>query len=223
MPVVALVLIAAASLLPAACGGDEDSEGTAATQPPTTTTADDRAPGKGRGLSSAGADRPRYIGRSGTATKTACELVSTHLVERLLADAGARKPEPLERSANDSLDLSFCEWRETAGPDLYVKLTLDTATRAVRRYYNLIAEARQFPTSGFRSQSDSPQLVPGVGDDGTYGGTGAFWIRSQADLTAIRDQRIVKVHFYVPGAPNAQNRDAAAELARRAFAGYGPS
>jgi hypothetical protein len=63
-------------------------------------------------------------------------------------------------------------------------------------------------------------LVRNVGDDGTYGGAGAFWIPSQLDLTSIKDQRIVKVHTYVVGASQTEARKASAELAKRAFAGY---
>jgi hypothetical protein len=102
-----------------------------------------------------------------------------------------------------------------------VKLTLDTAVRAVRRYYNLIAEARQLPNIGTGGEEASrPVLVRKVGDDGTYGGAGAFWIPAELDLTSIKDERIVKVHLYVPGASQAAAREASAELARRAFAGY---
>ena len=127
----------------------------------------------------------------------------------------------LERTANDSLDLSFCEFRDRGGPDTYVKLTLDTAVRAVRRYYNLISEARQLPSIGTGGEEDSyPVLVRNVGDDGTYGGAGAYWTPSQLDLISIKDERIVKVHFYVDGVSQVAAREASAELAKRAFAGY---
>jgi hypothetical protein len=206
----ALVVVVAAVLL-AACGEKDEPE--SASLP---SSAEPSAPGGQEG----GADRQQFIGRSGTATKTACELVPTTTVERIVSDiAGA--PVRLERSANDSLDLSFCEFRSLRGPDTYVKLTLDTAVRAVRRYYNMIAEARQLPSIGTGGEESSrPQLVRNVGDDGTYGGAGAYWIPAQLDLTSIKDERIVKVHTYVAGASRVDAREASAELAKQAFAGY---
>jgi hypothetical protein len=205
--------VLAAALL-AACG--EKDEPAPTTEEPTVVE-----PGEGHGFEGIGADRKQYVGRSGTATKTACELVSTGEVERIVSEAAGGRRVELERSANDSLDLSFCEFRSTRGPDTYVKLTLDTAVKAVRRYYNLISEARQLPSIGTGGEEDSrPVLVRNVGDDGTYGGAGAFWIPSQLDLTSIKDQRIVKVHTYVAGASQTEAREASAELAKRAFAGY---
>jgi hypothetical protein len=203
-------LVAAALL--AACG--EKDEPDAASETSTTVARSERSPFEG------GADRKQYIGRSGTATKTACELVSLGTVKQIVGEI-AREPVQLDRSANDSLDLSFCEFRSRSGPDTYVKLTLDTAVRAVRRYYNLIAEARQLPSIGTGGEESSrPELVRNVGDDGTYGGAGAFWIPSQLDLTSIKDERIVKVHMYVAGATRIEARKASAALAKRAFAGY---
>jgi hypothetical protein len=211
------VLAVAATMLLVACGEKDEPESDSAA---TEVAREDVTTGQGDGIHTAGADRERFVGQSGTATKTACELVSTSAVERLVADAAGKRI-PLDRTANDSLDLSFCEFRELRGPDVYVKLTLDTAVRAVRRYYNLISEARQLPSIGTGGEELSrPELVRGVGDDGTYGGAGAFWIPSQLDLTSIKDERIVKVHFFVPDVPRDVAREAAAELAAQAFAGY---
>jgi hypothetical protein len=205
--------VVAAALL-AACGEKDEPE--AGSETPTAVAPGQRNPFEG------GADREKYIGRSGTATKTACELLTTSEVERVVAAVEGGKRIPLERSANDSLDLSFCEFRERSGQDVYVKLTLDTAVRAVRRYYNLIAEARQLPSIGTGGEERSrPVLVRNVGDDGTYGGAGAFWIPAQLDLTSIKDERIVKVHFYSPHATQTEAREASAKLARQAFAAYG--
>jgi hypothetical protein len=193
------------------CGdGDQDSE----------PASPEASSAEGRQLGRAGADRSRFIGRSGTAKKTACELVPKAVVERIVGAETGRAREPLMRSANESLDLSFCEFRERSGDDIFVRIGLDTATRAVRRYYNLITEARQLPNILDPAKENRIQLVRGVGDDGTYGGTGAFWTPSHVDLTSIKDERIVRVHFYVPGTPNERAKRAAAELATRAFAGY---
>lgn len=209
------MLLLAAALL-AACGEKDEPEATSVA--PTATAPGE---GEGRGFEGIGADRKQFVGRSGTATKTACDLVSTGEAERIVSRAAGGRAVELEKSANDSLDLSFCEFRSTSGPDTYVKLTLDTAVRAVRRYYNMISEARQLPSIGTGGEEDSyPVLVRNVGDDGTYGGAGAYWIPSQLDLTSIKDERIVKVHTYVAGASRTEEREASAALAKRAFAGY---
>jgi hypothetical protein len=205
-----------AAVAVAACGEKDEPDSASDPSPAEASQAAE----EGRGLEGVGADRKQYVGRSGTATKTACELVSTGEAERIVGDVAPR-PLELERSANDSLDLSFCEFRSTSGPETYVKLTLDTAVRAVRRYYNLISEARQLPSIGTGGEESSrPQLVRNVGDDGTYGGAGAFWIPSQLDLTSIKEERIVKVHTYVAGVSRVEAREASAALATRAFAGY---
>jgi hypothetical protein len=197
-------------MLVAACGEKDEPE----SAPPS-------AEQSGPGWQNGGADREEFVGRSGTATKTACELVPVAKVQAIVSDAADDGQVALERTANDSLDLSFCEFRDRSGPDTYVKLTLDTAVRAVRRYYNLIVEARQLPSIGTGGeQASRPVLVRNVGDDGTYGGAGAYWTPSQLDLTSIKDERIVKVHFYVDGVSQVTAREASAKLARRAFAGY---
>jgi hypothetical protein len=203
----------------AACGEKDEPESASAppTEAPVPPSEERSAPGGQEG----GADRKEYIGRSGTATKTACELVPTSEVETIVSGTAGGGRVALERTANNSLDLSFCEFRDRSGPDTYVKLTLDTAVRAVRRYYNLIAEARQLPSIGTGGEEASrPVLVRNVGDDGTYGGAGAYWTPAQLDLISIKDERIVKVHFYVDGVSQVTAREASAELAKRAFAGY---
>jgi hypothetical protein len=200
----------------AACGEKDEPDATSAA--PTASAPDKQA---GPGWQNGGADRKQFVGRSGTATKTACELVPVAKVEAIVADAAGERRVALEPTSNNSLDLSFCEYRDRGGPDTYVKLTLDTAVRAVRRYYNLIVEARQLPSIGTGGEEDSyPVLVRNVGDDGTYGGAGAYWTPSQLDLISIKDERIVKVHFYVDGVSQVRARKASAELAKRAFAGY---
>ena len=214
MRVLAVIAVAGA-LVCGACGGDESPEEGSDAAADAAAQAEE-----GRPLGNVGADRRQYIGESGTATKTACELVGLPTVERIVGEHTGAGREPLERTANNSLDLSFCEFRERSGDDIFVRIGLDTATRAVRRYYNLITEARQLPNIFDPAEAGRPKLVFGVGDDGTYGGAGAFWIPSRLDLASIKDQRIVRVHFYVPGTPDRAAKRAAAELARLAFAGY---
>ena len=161
----------------------------------------------------------RLVGRSGTARATACELVGTHYVAGLVARASGRERR-LEREASDSLDLSTCWFRSTEGPIVAVSLTLDTATKAVRRYYNQITEARQLPNIFDPSPKYRLQLVRNVGEDGTYGGAGAFWIPVRATLTSIRDSTIVKAHFYVAGVRDQRLKEGAAKLARLAYRRY---
>lgn len=163
-----------------------------------------------------GADRARYRVESGREAPSACTLVSEAAIRRRVARAGGTPAPVLAGEPNNSLDLSICDYR--GGGD-YLKLTLDTAPSPVRRYYNLLAEARQLPNIGSGNEEDSrPQLVRDVGDDGTYGGTGAFWIPSRHDLTAIKDLRILSVAVFVKGLSNAEARQASATIARRAFA-----
>jgi hypothetical protein len=207
----AFVLVLACAALGGCGGGDDES----ASPDPGATGAEEGSP-----LTGSGADRAGLIGESGTAVATACEIVSRAAVERRVDAAAGRDRGALEPSANDSLDLSFCEFRETSGPEIFVRVGLDTATRAVRRYYNRITEARQLPNILDPAEGNRPKLVFGVGDDGTYGGAGAYWIPSTRDLTSIDDERMVRVHFYVDGVGERQSKLAAAELARLAFAGY---
>ena len=212
---VALIICSVALLAPGCGGADEppvDGGGERSAAPA-------GGGGGGKGLTGAGADRSGLVGKSGTARATACELVGSRYVEGLVAGVSGRKRE-LEREANDSLDLSICWFRSTRGPIAAVSLTVDTATRAVRRYYNQITEARQLPNIFDPSPKFRPTLVRNVGEDGTYGGAGAFWIPVRATLTSIRDQVIVKAHFYVEDVADGELMRAAAKLARLAYRRY---
>lgn len=208
-----VALSCAVCALAAGCGGGSDPGAE-------TLQATGTMPAEGRSLTAAGADRERYVGRSGTARATACELVALGRVERI-ASRELGEPVDLVRRANDSLDLSFCRFRAPEDLDLALSIGLDTATRAVRRYYNMLTEARQLPNIFDPSRQQRPQLVFGVGDDGTYGGAGAYWVPLRAQLTSIRGDHIVKVHFYEPRVPSRKAKRAAAGLAKLAFAGYG--
>ncbi len=196
------------------CGGDR-SDSTATTSQPNNEGAASGPPD----MTLRSADSSRFIGKSGTAVATACELIDPGTVERIVGRVNGSGAKPLERTANNSRDLSLCEYRERSGPEVYTRVSLDTATRAVRRYFNLITEARQLP-SVIPSGPGSLELVRGLGDDGTYGGAGAFWIGDRLELTAIHDERIVRTHVYVKGARTDDEKRAAISLARLAFAGY---
>ncbi len=151
------------------------------------------------------------------ARSPACRAVPTRQVEQAILAAGARA-QPLERSANDSLDLSSCEYREARGPELYVEITIDTAPNTARRYYNLIAEGRQRATFDAIPDSTKPHGVRGVGNDRTHGGVGAYWVSYLRQLTAIDDRKLVKVGFHVEGVGDEASREASAELARAVYA-----
>jgi hypothetical protein len=126
----------------------------------------------------------------------------------------------LQPRPNDSLDLSFCRYKKLHDPNLAVSIGLDTATKAVRRYYNMLTEARQLPNIFDPSKENRPQLVFGVGNDKTYGGAGAYWIPLRAQLTSIRGDHIVKVHFYEQDVSDRDAKRAAADLAKLAYEGY---
>lgn len=148
------------------------------------------------------------------ARSPACRAVSRRAVERAVVVAGG-PARALERTANDSLDLSICAFRERSGPDVYVSVTVDTAPETARRYYILIAEARQRATFTAIPDSTRPVGVRGVGNDHTHGGVGAYWTRYRSQLTAIDDRTLVKVGFHVPGASQDAARAQATELARQ--------
>jgi hypothetical protein len=136
---------------------------------------------------------------SGTSTKRACELVRPHEIARLLKRPGVR----FRAAPNDSTDLSICDWR---GGGQRVQLIVDSAPRAQLRYYNQLAEQFQFHNT---EPNRRPYQLNHVGDDGAYGGAGAWWTRSKSQLVAYADERILRIR--TPG------RRAAVRLARLAF------
>jgi hypothetical protein len=151
-----------------------------------------------------------------TPASLACEAVSTADVQRAISAAGGER-RPLRESANDSLHLSSCEFRERSGPDLYVEVTVDTAAQAAYRYYVLLAEGRQRATFPAIPDSSKPIGIRKLGDDGVNGGVGAFWVRLTSQLTAYADHLLVKVAVHVPGLDSDRSRQAAIPLARQAL------
>jgi hypothetical protein len=137
----------------------------------------------------------REPGESGTQKVRACNLL------RL---AG------LTPSANNSLDLSICEWD---GPGKHYKLMVDTAPKAQLRYYNLLAEQHEYYNA-------DPELkarqIKGVGQDSAYGGAGAWWTRGRNQLVVYDHNRILKVRVNVDGWSDARARAAAITLGKRA-------
>jgi hypothetical protein len=119
----------------------------------------------------------------------------------------------MHATENDSFQLSICRY---AGRGAIVRVTLDGAADATRRYFNLAAEADQLPKL-HRIDGDF-RLVWNVGDDDTYGGAGAFWQRTAHRLVAIHADRIARVTVGAAGAGNRDRRLLASRLARRVLA-----
>lgn len=179
----------------AGCGGDDDSD-------PRVNTEDVRP----RLL------RPDKAGQSGTLRHRACDLVTPAEVRRAV-----RRPGPeLKAAANDSLNLSICDWRgEGVG---VVKLLVDAAPSAELRFFNQLAEQLQFHNA---DPDRKPRQIKGVGRDSAYGGAGAWWTRSGSMLVAFEAKKILRLRVNVAGLGDAGSRRAAATLAKRAFARLG--
>jgi hypothetical protein len=181
-------LLAAGAL--AACGGGDE---------PRDSTDNVRSPLKD----------PERSGRSGTLEQTACSIVKPADVRKAV---GLGSDYPLKARRSDSLDLSNCDW--TGGPVTVARVTIDAAPSAELRYYNLFSEQLEFHND---EPARRPHQVRGVGADSAYGGAGAWWTRSRAQLIAFKGKRILRVRMVVKGFGNAQRRRAAIELARTTF------
>jgi hypothetical protein len=120
---------------------------------------------------------------------------------------------PLRASENDSYQLSICRY---AAGGAVVRVILDGAADATRRYFNMAAEADQIPK--LRRGAADFRLVWDVGDDDTYGGAGAYWQPSLHRLAAIRFDRIVRVTVDAAGSSDRTRRALASRVARRVLA-----
>jgi hypothetical protein len=134
---------------------------------------------------------------SGTSNVRACKLIRPQEVARLLQEPRVRA------IANDSTDLSICDWRSGG---TRAELVLDTAPKAQLRYYNQLSEQLQFHNP---EPARRPHQLKHVGDDSAYGGAGAWWTPSKAQLVAYRDDRILRIR--------APERGSAMRLARLTF------
>jgi hypothetical protein len=189
-----MALLAAAALAAGGCGDDEPEATSAAGSSTTTASA-----------ATSGED---------PAKSPACKAAPAAEVRREVARAGGPDG-PLELSANDSLDLSVCEYRERSGGDVYVKVTLDTAPQAERRYTIQLEEGRQRATFNAIPDSSKPIGVRGVGDDSVDGGIGAYWTKLTSQLTAVKDGELVKVAVHAAGVNEDGAQAAATALARQ--------
>jgi hypothetical protein len=122
--------------------------------------------------------RPAESGRD---ARTACPLIGAPRIARLLGVAKVRA------IANDSTDLSICDWR---GGGRRIQLLIDSAPRAQLRYYNQLSEQLQFYNQDPRRR---PYQLEHVGDDSAYGGAGAWWTRTKRQLVAYAAEHIVRV------------------------------
>jgi hypothetical protein len=136
---------------------------------------------------------------SGTSTERACTLLRPREIARLVRRPGVH----FKAAANDSTDLSICDWR---GGGKRVQLIVDSAPRAQLRYYNQLSEQLQFYNQDPKRR---PYKIKHVGDDSAYGGAGAWWTRTKGQLVAYADARILRIR--------APMRRAAVQVARLAF------
>ena len=185
----ALVLL----LVPAGagCGGDKGEE-----------------PERG-GLPPSPLRDPDRVGRAGTEHSRACDLLPARDVSRLAGHPGTR----LRARRNDSLDLSICTWSGKRVSS--VQVSVDSATHAELRFYNLQAEQQEYHAA---DPGQRIRQVRGVGRDSAYGGAGAWWTRDRHQLIAFAQRRILRVRVTVSGAGDAERRRAAISLARLTFA-----
>ena len=144
--------------------------------------------------------------------RLACDLLTAEEVAEASAAVTHRTPR-LQAHASDSYQLSVCLY---TGPGALVRVSLDGASDATRRYYNMSTEAAEIPH--LLGHHKNFLLVRDVGDDDTYGGAGAYWQRDSSRLIAIHDDRIQRVTVTVAGSTDRQRRTLASRLAQRVFA-----
>jgi hypothetical protein len=144
--------------------------------------------------------------------RLACGLLTADEVAETAAAVTHRTPR-LQAHASDSYQLSVCLFSGRGG---LVRVSLDGASDATRRYYNMSTEAAEIPHLLGRRKNFL--LVRHVGDDDTYGGAGAYWQRNSSRLIAIHDDRIQRVTVTVAGSTDRQRRTLASRLAQRVFA-----
>jgi hypothetical protein len=141
----------------------------------------------------------RKPGESGLEQRRSCSLLSPAEIAHLLRQPGTS----FRASANNSTDLSICDWR---GAGIRVQLVLDTAPRAQLRFYNQLSEQLEYYN---QDRLRRPYQLKHVGDDKAYGGAGAWWTKSKKQLIAYADNRILRIR--------APDQASAVRVARAAF------
>jgi hypothetical protein len=176
-------------ILLAGCGDDDDAT------PPNRTERFEQTP-------------LREPGVSGTLKQTVCKRV----LPREVARAVRRPDTRLEATPSNSLDLSVCQWH---APGVRVQMIADSAPRAQLRFFNQLAEQQQFFNADPKRR---PYQIKGVGQDSAYGGAGAWWTRTKAQLVAYSKNRILRIRLIGRGFSDSEKRRAAARLGRLGFA-----
>jgi hypothetical protein len=172
----------------AACGGEDEAA------PPDRTDPFEQTP-------------LREPGESGTLKQTVCERIRPREVARAIQRPGTR----LVATPSNSLDLSVCQWHSRG---VRVQMIADSAPRAQLRYFNQLAEQQQFFNADPKRR---PYQLKGVGQDSAYGGAGAWWTRTKAQLVAYSKNRILRIRVVGRGFSDAEKRRAAAWLGRLGF------
>ena len=197
-------VLGALALGAAACGEDEPDRAAA---PPATTerTAD------------TGATARRPARRVKRADRPACEALRESDVARVVERVTGRPLRAIGRVAverSDSDEISNCGYFAGPHDDVAVRLIIDRAINAQKRYWYRMEEQNQRTATGAKGK---PRLIKGVGQDKTYGGAGAFWNPSLSKLIAWRDDTMLTVIFFVPGVGDRESSRAAGWVARTAY------
>ncbi len=112
------------------------------------------------------------------------------------------------RDKGDPEDASACEWR--GGRVVLVKVIVDSAPQARRRFTNQQVEQQQFYAG---DPELKPRLVKGVGED-AFAAPGAWWTRGYRTLQVYADDHIVRIGVTVRGFSDADRLRAAKSLGR---------
>jgi hypothetical protein len=120
-----------------------------------------------------------------------------------------------EKGAAD--EVSACEWR--GGPVVLVRVSVDAAAQARRRFTNQQVEQQQFYAE---DPELKPRLVKGVGED-AFAAPGAWWTRGYRTLEAYAHDRLLRIGVTVRGFSDADRLRAAKALGRYVVRGLGGS
>ena len=201
-----VAVVAALTLGAVACGEDDGDRG--ATDP--AATAGDRGD-----AAAPAAPPPRK--RVKRADRPACEALRESDVAQIVEKVTGRPLTSIGRVAVERMDsdeISNCGYFAGPHDDVAIRLIIDRALNAQKRYWYRMEEQNQRTATGAKGK---PRLIRGVGQDKTYGGAGAFWTPSLSRLTAYRDDRMLTVVFFVPHADDRTSSAAAASLAKTAY------
>jgi hypothetical protein len=107
----------------------------------------------------------------------------------------------------------MCVYR---GQGVTVRLNIDSAPEARRRYFNRVTEALQFSV---HDPGARPQPVQGLGDEDASGPSGAYWVRDTRQLFVLRGERLFIYQASVQGVGSRRDRSATVQLAARTLPG----